>query len=139
MRKGHSGAPKDRGGSNTDTQDAGATLGGTRASTANKEEGHSKAGETTRTAGTGNQNRGDGRACAWEAATTNGMAWPASPVATGCQGNPCSTGIRWGLSPATQMGCLRNRSGSPSRDSPIGESQDSPHNTTHMHYHYRIF
>ena len=28
------------------------------------------------------------------------------------QGNPCSTGIRWGLSPAAQMGCLRNRSGS---------------------------
>ena len=26
------------------------------------------------------------------------MAWPASPVATGCQGNPCSTGIRWGVS-----------------------------------------
>ena len=43
-----------------------------------------------------------------------GMAWPASPVATGCQGNPCSTGIRWGVSPAAQMGCLRNRSGSPS-------------------------
>ena len=40
---------------------------------------------------------------------------PASqPVATGCQGNPCSTGIRWGVSPAAQMGCLRNRSGSPS-------------------------
>ena len=53
-------------------------------------------------------------ACAWEAATTKGMAWPASPVATGCQGNPCSTGIRWGVSPAAQMGCLRNRrSGSP--------------------------
>ena len=47
-------------------------------------------------------------------ATTKGMAWPASPVATGCQGNPCSTGIRWGGSPAAQMGCLRNRSGSPS-------------------------
>ena len=31
-----------------------------------------------------------------------------------CQGNPCSTGIRWGMSPAAQMGCLRNRSGSPS-------------------------
>ena len=30
------------------------------------------------------------------------------------QGNPCSTGIRWGVSPAAQMGCLRNRSGSPS-------------------------
>ena len=25
-----------------------------------------------------------------------GMAWPASPVATGCRGNPCSTGIKWG-------------------------------------------
>ena len=35
-------------------------------------------------------------------------------VATGCQGNPCSTGIRWGVSPAAQMGCLRNSSGSPS-------------------------
>ena len=42
------------------------------------------------------------------------MVWPASPVATGCQGNPCSTGIRWRVSPAAQMGCLRNRSGSPS-------------------------
>ena len=88
--------------------------GGTRASTADKEEGHSEAGEATRTAGTGNHNGGDGRACAWEAATTKGMAWPASPVATGCQGNPCSTGIRWGVSPAAQMGCLRNRSRSPS-------------------------
>ena len=82
--------------------------------TANKEEGHSKAGEATRTAGTGNQNGADGRACAWEAATIKGMAWPASPVATGCQGNPCSTGIRWGVSPTAQMGCLRNRSGSKS-------------------------
>ena len=63
---------------------------------------------------TGNQNGGDGRACAWEAATTKGMAWPANPVATGCQGSPCSTGIRWGVSPAAQMGCLRNRSGGPS-------------------------
>ena len=27
------------------------------------------------------------------------MAWPASPVATGCQGNPCSSGIRWGVFP----------------------------------------
>ena len=113
-RKGHPGAPTDRGRSNTDTQNAGATPGGTRASIADKEEGHSKAGEATRTAGTGNQNGGDGRACAWEAATTKGMAWPASPVATGCQGNPCSTGIRWGVSPAAQMGYLLSRSGSPS-------------------------
>ena len=113
-RQGHTGAPTDRGRSNTDTQNAGATPKGTRASTTDKEEGHSKAGEATRIAGTGNQNGADGRACAWEAATIKGMAWPASPVATGCQGNPCSTGIRWGVSPAAQMGCLRNKSGSPS-------------------------
>ena len=74
--------------SNTDTQNAGATPRGTRAGTADKEEGHSKAGEATRTAGTGNQNGGDGGACAWEVATIKGMAWPASPVATGCQGQP---------------------------------------------------
>ena len=110
----HPGAPPDRGRSNTDTQNAGATPEGTRAGTADKEEGHSKAGEATGTAGTENQNGADGRACAWEAVTIKGMAWPASPVATGCQGNPCSTGIRWGVSPAAQMGCLRNRSGSPS-------------------------
>ena len=35
------------------------------------------------TAGTGNQNGADGGVCAWEAATIKGMAWPASPVATG--------------------------------------------------------
>ena len=87
---------------------------GTRAGTPDKEEGHSKAGEDTRTAGTGNQNGANGGACAWEAATIKGMARPANPVATGCQGNPCSTGIRWGVSPAAQMGCLRNRSRSPS-------------------------
>ena len=114
VRHGHLAAPPDRGRSNTDTQNAGATPRGTRAGTPDKEEGHSKAGEATRTAGTGNQNGADGGPCAWEAATIKGMAWPASPVATGCQGNPCSTGIRWGVSPAAQMGCLRNRSGSPS-------------------------
>ena len=42
------------------------------------------------------------------------LAWPVSPVAIGYQGNPCSKGIRWGVSPTAQMGCLRNRSGSPS-------------------------
>ena len=63
-RQGHPGAPTDRGRSNTDTRNTGATPGGTRASTANKEEGHSKqqAGEATRIAGTGNQNGVDGRA-----------------------------------------------------------------------------
>ena len=44
----------------------------------------------------GSDNNGDGQAI---------------PVATKCQGNPCSTGIRWGVSPAAQMGCLRNKSG----------------------------
>ena len=111
------GAPTDRGRSDTDTQNAGATPGGTRASTANKEEGQ-ESGEATRTVGTGSQNGADGRARAWEAATIKGMAWPASPVATGCQGNPCSTGIRWGVSPAAQMGCLRNRSGRSGADLP---------------------
>ena len=83
-------------------------------SAADKEVWGSEAGGATRTAGTGNQNVGDGRACASGAATTQGMAWPASPVATGCQGNPCSTGIRGGgVSPAAQMGCLCNRRRSP--------------------------
>ena len=75
-RKGHPGAPTDRGRSNTDTKNAGATPGGTRASTADKEEGHSEAGEATRTGGTrepewrgwesvrmgGSNNKGDGLA-----------------------------------------------------------------------------
>ena len=102
------------GGGATDTKNVGATPRGTRAGSPDKEEGHSKAGQATRTAGTGNPNGANGGACAWEAATIKGMAWPANPVATGCRGNPCSTGIRWGVSPAAQMGCLRNRSGSPS-------------------------
>ena len=38
---------------------------------------------------------------------------PASPIATGCQGNPCSTGIRWGVSPAAQTGRLNARTGWP--------------------------
>ena len=61
------------------------------------EEGHSEAGVATRTAGTGNQNGADGRACAWETATTKQMAWPASRVATG-----------WGTParPASGGGCL---------------------------------
>ena len=70
---------------------------------------------------TGGGGRGGGRVWGGEAATIKGMAWPASPVATGCQGNPCSTGIRWGVSPAAQMGCLRNRSGSPSGADQPGE------------------
>ena len=98
--------------------------------------GGSEAGEATRTAGTGNQNVGDGRACAWGAATTQGMAWPASPVATGCQDNPCSTGIRWGVSPAAQMGCLRNRRGChQGHTSREGERDNKgpPAHTPHQH------
>ena len=82
--QGHPGAPTHGGRSNTNTQNTGATPGGTRASTANKEEGHIEAGEATRTTGTGNHNGADGRACAWEAATIKGVVWPATPVATGC-------------------------------------------------------
>ena len=61
---------------------------------ADKEEGHSNPGEATKIAVKGNQNGADGGAFAWEAATMKGMAWPASRDATGCQGNPCSSGIR---------------------------------------------
>ena len=43
--------------------------------------------------------------------TGDGLA--SQPRRYRCQGNPCSTGIRWGVSPAAQMGCLRNRRGSP--------------------------
>ena len=93
----------------------GGTPRGTRASTAGKEEGRSKAGEATRT---GNQNGGDGRACAWEAATTKGMAWPASPVATGCQGNPCSTGIRWGCVSRSPDGLFAQQELEPTRGRP---------------------
>ena len=97
-RQGHPGAPTDRGRSNTDTQNVGATPGGTRASTADKEEVHSKAGEATRTVGTGNQNGADGRACTWEAATIKGMAWPATPSLPGARATPAQ--------PASGGGCL---------------------------------
>ena len=98
--RGTPGAPTDRGRSNTDTQNAGATPGGTRASTANKEEGHSKAAEATRTAGTGNQNGADGRAGLWEAATIKGMAWPPGARATPAQpasGGGCLLQPRWAV------------------------------------------
>ena len=85
-----------------------------RGSHTKRDEGeHSRQGRGAQQGRRRNQNGGYGRACAWEAATTKGMAWPASLIATRCQGNPCSTGIRWGVSPAAQMGCLRKRSGSP--------------------------
>ena len=67
--------------------------------------GHTRQGREAQQGRRGNQNSGNrepewsnGGACAWEAAT-KGMVWPANPVATGCQGNPCSTGIRWGRLP----------------------------------------
>ena len=89
-----------------------------RGSHTRRDEGeHSKQGRGAQQGRRGNQDREPEwrgwESVAWEVATTKGTAWPASPVATGCQGNPCSTGIRWGVSPAAQMGCLRNRSGSP--------------------------
>ena len=94
----HPGAPTDRGRSNTDTQNAGATPRGTRASTSDKEEAHNEAREANRTAGTGNQNGGDGRVCAWEVATIKGMAWPAAPSLPGARATPAQ--------PASGGGCL---------------------------------
>ena len=46
--------------------------------------------------GGGSQERQPGQGTRMEGMgeTTKGMAGPASPAATGCQGNPCSTGIR---------------------------------------------
>ena len=74
----------------------GATPGGTRASTADKEEGHSKAGEATRTAGTGNQNGADGRA--WRQRQQTG--WPGQPAPSlpGARATPAQ--------PASGGGCL---------------------------------
>ena len=89
------GAPRStntRGEEQQGTQDAGATTGGTRASTTDKKEGRTKAGEATKT---GNQNGGDGRACAWEAATTKGMAChpaPSLPGARATRAQPTSGG-----------------------------------------------
>ena len=112
VQKGHPGAATHRGRSNTGTQNARATPGGTRASTADKEEGHSKAGEAARTR---NQNGGDGRACAW--ATTKGMAWPAlllpSARATPTQpatGGGCLPQPRWAVC-ATGAGAHHGQTG----------------------------
>ena len=46
------------------------------------------------------------------------LEWPYTVGARGRGVLPCSTGIRWGVSPAAQMGCWRNRSGSPSGGRP---------------------
>ena len=74
---------------------------------------------------------GGGGACAWEAATPQGMAWPANP---GCQGNPY--GIRWGVSPTAQTGCQRARGWCPpGADQPGGRRRGggggSPHGRRH--------
>ena len=61
-----------------------------------------------------------------------GAAWLASPVATGCQGNPCSTCIRWGVSPAVQTSCLHDMGWSPpGADQPAGKGGDK--GTLHQH------
>ena len=129
--------PTDRGRSNTATQNAGATAGGMRASAADKEEGGSEAGEAARTAGTGNQKVEDGRACAWGAATTEGMAWLARPVATGCQGKPCSTGIQGGgcLPQPRWAVCATGGGAHQGQTSREGERDDKgpPAHTPHQH------
>ena len=75
------------------------------ASTADKEEGHSKEGEATGTAGTGNQNGADGRACAWEADNKgDGLAsqphryWvPGQPLLNRHQVGGCHPQPRWAV------------------------------------------
>ena len=89
-----------------------------------------------RTAGTWNRNVADGRACAWEATATQGMTWPAIPIATGCQGNPCSTSNRWGVSPAAKMSCLCSGGGAhQGKTSREGKRDDKgpPAHTPHQH------
>ena len=56
-------------------------------------------------------------------------AWRAS------EGASISVGLVYGVC----VSCTCQEVRGESRHSPIGESQDSPHNTTHMHYHYSIF
>ena len=77
-------------------------------------QGGSEAGKAARTVGgIGNLKDKKGRTYAWEAGAPQGMAPPASPVATGCQGSPCSTGIRLGVPPTAQLGCQHGETGSP--------------------------
>ena len=67
----------------------------------------------------------------WESEMTHGAlrAWRAS------EGASISVGFVFCICVSYRCQEVRGES----RDSPIGESQDSPHNTTHMHYHYRVF
>ena len=84
--------------------------------------GHTRQGGGAQQGRRGNQNSGN-REPEWMVERAHGRqrqerGWLGQPApslaASGCQGNPCSTCIRWGGCPAAQMGCLRNRSGSPS-------------------------
>ena len=76
--------------------------------------GGSEVGEAARTTReTKNQQEEGGRACSWEAATTQWKAWPPNVVTNGCQGHLCSTGIRWGVPPAAQLGCQNGETRSP--------------------------
>ena len=91
-QKGHPGAP---GGGATQTHRTREPHqeGRGRAQQARRSAGRrSKAREATRT---GNQNGGDGRACAWEAATTKGMAWPT--LAQPASGGGCLRQPRWAV------------------------------------------
>ena len=80
---------------------------------------HSKQGGGAQQGRRGNQNSGNREPewSGWQSVRLKGSDNKGDGLASqprGCQGNPCSTGIRLGVSPAAQMGCLRNRSGSPS-------------------------
>ena len=113
----HPGTPTERGRSNTAKQDTGATPEGTGESAVAREERGSKAGEAARTAGTGHQEVEEEGACAWEAATAQGRAWPASPVAR-VLGQPLFNRHQvWGASRSPE-GLFAQHEGEPARGRP---------------------
>ena len=73
----------------------------------------------------GNQNSGNREPewSGWQSvrmggSDNKGMAWPASPVATRCQGNACSTGIRWGVVSRSPDGLFAQQEWEPIRGRP---------------------
>ena len=104
-RQGHPGAPTDRGWEEPHKHTE-------RGSHTRRNKGeHSRQGGGAQQGRRGNQNSGNREPewRGWESVRMGGS----DNKGDGLASNPCSTGIRWGVSPAAQMGCLRNRSGSP--------------------------
>ena len=82
---------------------------------------HSRQGGGAQQGRRGNQNSGNREPewSGWESVCMGGSdnkgdGLASQPRRYRVPGQPLLTGIGWGVSPAVQMGCLRNRSGSPS-------------------------